>query len=278
MKILYFVNYFPPLTGAPAINASFIAKYLQDFGHELLILAPNDMGRINKLKHKSKFLNTIDLRIKYSNPLIKYPFSFIFSHYENLIKFRFKEFDKFKPDIIMSQYHPHHYASVAGSLLSKRMKIPHIIRSHDIFNTRFYDFPYNIYHYFTYPPIFNSIKNSRIFYVNTSEMKSFIESYKQFKNVEFKIHHNGIDLSQFSPHYNNEELKEKYGANVILIAVGGIQEDYGIHNFIRAFPDVLKSYKDTQLLIIGDGPLLKLCRSIPLNEVSFNIEINNNKA
>ena len=37
VKILYFVNYFPPSTGAAALNSLKIVEYLVKFGHELMI-------------------------------------------------------------------------------------------------------------------------------------------------------------------------------------------------------------------------------------------------
>ena len=45
MKILYFVNYFSPLTGAASINSQKIVNHLVKLGHELIVLAPYDMGK-----------------------------------------------------------------------------------------------------------------------------------------------------------------------------------------------------------------------------------------
>ena len=50
MKILYFVNYFPPLIGAAAINSQKIAEYLVKLGHDIVVLAPNEMGNVFNIK------------------------------------------------------------------------------------------------------------------------------------------------------------------------------------------------------------------------------------
>ena len=50
MKIIYIVNYFPPSTGAAALNSLNIVKFMIKFGHDVLILAPGDMGKTLNLK------------------------------------------------------------------------------------------------------------------------------------------------------------------------------------------------------------------------------------
>ena len=133
MKIVYFVNYFPPLTGAAAINSKKISDHLAKLGHEVLVLAPSDMGKVFNIKRSVGQINFPDIEVEFSSSLIKFPLSLIFSHIENMIKFLRRISRDFSPDIILSQHHAFHYASVVASYLSKHLKIPHVIRSHDIF-------------------------------------------------------------------------------------------------------------------------------------------------
>ncbi|MFW9784978.1 MAG: glycosyltransferase family 4 protein, partial [Candidatus Heimdallarchaeota archaeon] len=132
-------------------------------------------------------------------------------------------------------------------------KLPHIVRSHDIFNSRSDIFPYSIYHKSTYSQIFRSISSAKIFYANSSEMMDYFIQMKKFEDVDFKVHHNGVDTEKFYPSKNQEVLKSKFGADVILLTVGGLIEDYGIHKFIKLFPEILKQYKDTHIVLVGDG-------------------------
>ena len=53
MNILYIVNYFPPLSGAAAINSKKIAEHLINLGNNVMVLAPNDMGKVFDTKDPS---------------------------------------------------------------------------------------------------------------------------------------------------------------------------------------------------------------------------------
>jgi len=271
MKILYIVNYFPPSTGAAALNSLKITKSLIEYGHDVLILAPGDMGKTLNLKTSNNLKEIPNLKVTYSNYYIKSPLSWIFSHFENMIKFMLKIKNQFTPDIILSQYHPFHYASVIGDYISKILKIPHVIRSHDIFiDLESHSYPYNLYISTNYPRIHRTILNSEIFYVTTSEMIDHYVKFKRLRDVNFKVHHNGIDVNEFFPIENQEELKDKYGCDTIVSFIGLMTQDIGIHNIIHYFPDVIKIYKDTHLLLIGGGPyesnILKLINKLNLNK------------
>ena len=254
MNILYFVHGFPPSIGAGAINAYKIVTYLAKFGHKILILSPGVFSKISPIKNMDN-LSNLNIEVKYSSKLMKIPLNLIFSHFENMAKFLIKLKKKFNPDVVLSQYHAYHYASVIGGYISKILKIPHIIRSHDIFFIKEdFQLPLRIFHSAIYPRIYRSIINSNIFYVTTSEMKKYYLKYKKLRNVNFQIHHNGIDTKEFYPLNNQEELKEKYGCENIILFIGQISRDYDIKYIIQALPEVIKTHKDTHLLIIGSGP------------------------
>ncbi len=275
MKILYFVNYFPPSTGAAALNTFTIVKYLSKLGHELMVLAPNDMGETFTLKNIKSQEKDTNIKISCSDLPIPYPLSFIFSHIENLSKFLIKSRKQFNPDIILSQYHTFHYASVVGAYASKILKIPHIIRSHDIFlNLTEQTIPFKIYNLFTYPLIFRSVSKCDIFYITASEMKEYLLKFKRFKEVQFKVHHNGIDTSQFYPINNKNQLKEQYNCDCVISFIGLMTYDIGLQHLISVFQEIIKSHKDIHLILIGDGPyknyLLNLIRKFNLEKkISF---------
>ncbi len=269
MNILYFANYFPPTSGAAAICTYKITESFAKRGNKVLILAPADKGKI--FKTSKNFIDTPDLQLKSSNSLIKFPFSLIFSHIENTLRFFTKLKKSFKPDLIFSQYHTYHYASVVGGLVSKILKIPHIIRSHDIFiDIKRKTLPFRTFFNINYPRIYRSIRNCDIDYVQTLEMKNYLQKIKIFQKVKFKILHNGIDENQFYPSNNQNVLKDKYGINNIISFIGLMTRDIGLHNFIRVFPDILKTHKDTHLILIGDGPqksfILNLVKKLDLNK------------
>jgi len=254
MKIVYFVHYYPPHVGAGSFNTHKIVEYLSKYGHEVRVICQGDHGKNVYLKDIEKY-SIPNVKVHYSNPAVKIPFNIIISHLENLAKYLLKMRKSFSPDIILSQYHAYHFASVVGGYLSKILKVPHIIRSQDIFlDSKMYSFPINLLYKLSFTYVFKSIQNSNIFYVNTSEMKDYLSKLKKLRNVNFKIHPNGIDTKDFFPFKNQEELKTRYGCENILLYVGLLSENYALHNLIKALPQILKTHKDTVVLIVGNGP------------------------
>ena len=80
----------------------------------------------------------------------------------------------------MSQYHTFHYASVVASYAAKILGLPHIIRSHDIFiDMTSKSLPFRIFFSIIYPQIYNSIRNCSIDYVQTTEMKDYLQKVRK---------------------------------------------------------------------------------------------------
>ena len=272
MNILYFANYYPHTSGAAAaICTHKITESLANFGHEVLVLAPGGKGKSFDIKTSKKSIEMPNLHLKTSTSLIKFPFNLNISHFENAIRFLTKLKSTFQPDLILSQYHTFHYASVMGGYISQIMKIPHAIRSHDIFiDLKSKSLLFKLLFSINYPQIYHSISKCDIDYVQTTEMKEYLQKIKKFQNVKFKILHNGIDLDLFYPARNTEILKKRYGCDTIISFIGLISQDIGLHNFIKILPDVLKTHKDTHMVIIGDGPyknyVLNLITKLKLNK------------
>ena len=257
MNILYIVHGFPPSIGAAALNAFKIVEYLANYGHKILVLSPGVFSKTSTFKEFSA-ISDYDVTINYSSSIMKIPLNLVFSHFENMGKFLLKLKDKFKPDIVLSQYQAYHYASVIGGYISKLLRIPHIIRSHDIFFiTEDSSLQRRFFHSLIYPKIFRSIPNSNIFYSVSTEIIKYLLKFKELRKVNFKLHHNGIDPKEFYPFKNQEDLKDQYGCENIIFFLGTISEDFGIQNIIEVLPNLLKSHKDTHFLIIGEGPYKK---------------------
>ncbi|MFX1573975.1 MAG: glycosyltransferase family 4 protein [Promethearchaeota archaeon] len=254
MNILYLVNYFPPIAGAAAINTLEIVKRLHNFGHKILVLAPGTIGR-NIIPLKSKnLLNISNLEVEFSSSIIKFPLNLLISHYENIIKYLAKYRFNFTPDIIISQYHPYHFASVAGAHLSKILKIPHVVRSHDVFiDLKALSISFRLFQSIIFPSIFKSITKCETFYATTSEMIRYLEKCDKLRKVNFKVHHNGIDDDLFFPIKNQDSLKDDYGCENIVIFNGILTPDVGIQDFIPILPEILRAHRDTHFIFLGEG-------------------------
>lgn len=253
MKILYFVHDYPPSVAAAAINSSKIVDFLSKYGHETLVLAQGSLNREIKLSNPNSIFKR-NVRVRYASSFIKTPFNLIFAHFENMAKFIIKLRKEFNPDIILSQYHAFHYASVVGDYIARIYKIPHIIRSHDVFfTTDSFPLPLRLFHSISYTQIYKTILNCDIFYVTTTEMKRNFLKIKKLHSVNFQVHPNGIDTNEFFPIANQEQLKGIYGCDNILLFIGTIDKEYGLQDLINIFPTILKNNKDTHLVIIGEG-------------------------
>jgi len=287
MKIIYFVNYFPPNTGAAANNSFKISQYLASNGNKIKILVPGIISKTFQIKDKFKDIDLDNIEVIRSSSLIKFPFNLTISHYENVLKLLYKIKKRFHPNLFLAQYHTFHFASVAGGICAKRMNVPYIIRSHDIFiDLDTLPFWYRNYIRIIYPFVFKSIKCSNFFYVTSSEMKNYLEKFKKFRNVKFKIHYNGIDRSVFYSKPENK-LKQKFNCENLILYIGLLSKDLGIQNLIQALREVFKIKKQTHVLIIGEGfykryimeyakkygflKKVHFLKSVPHNEIPYYI-------
>ncbi len=266
MRIVYFTHNFPPGFGVASLNAYKIAEHLSKLGNEITVFSPGTFSKKYDLGKNERTTDT-NLQINYSSSKIKVPFNLTISHFENLIKFLIKKNSFLKPDLILSQYHAFHYASVVGNYASKILKVPHIIRSHDIFLpfehlSSIYQFIYLM----NYPQIFNSMIKSDIFYVVCSELRDYLLKIKKLKNNDIRVHHNGVDLDKFFPTNNQEELKEKYSCENIILFIGLLVPDVGLQDFIPLLPAILKDHKELKFLFIGEGP----CKEYFMNYIKKN--------
>lgn len=74
---------------------------------------------------------------------------------------------------------------------------------------------------------------------------------------------NGIEIDQYSPSTDNRarrRIREQFSISedsVLVGAIGRLVWQKGFEYLIEALPEILKSYPDSKLLIVGEGPLKK---------------------
>jgi glycosyltransferase involved in cell wall biosynthesis len=201
-----------------------------------------------------------NIQVIYSNSLIRYPISFLYSHFENLLYFFRKFKNKFVPNIIISQYHTFHFAPIVASILAKFYKIPYIIRTHDIFSSYYGKLQERgslseLIWLKSIPHLtYNSIKNADLCSLPSSEILKHFKQIKKFQNQNliFNLHHNGIDFNEIYPHHDST-LKDQFACENLFLYMGHLDVDHGISNFIRAIPIILREQKETHFVILGSG-------------------------
>lgn len=82
--------------------------------------------------------------------------------------------------------------------------------------------------------------------------------FKTLENIKMPIEpvSNGIDLSRFTPEKPSKEFFEKFGLDSkrpIVMNIGRVDAEKHISTLVLAFNEVLKTQKDAQLVIVGDG-------------------------
>jgi glycosyltransferase involved in cell wall biosynthesis len=257
VNLVYFTNYFTPHIGAASTYTRKIIDYLANQGHHILVFARGSQANNEKLKDQNIQSFNKNIRVIYSNPKIKHPYSTLLSHLENLYTAIRKE-KYFNPNLILAQYHTFHFAPVMAALLAKKLKIPYVVRSHDIFSPYYGKLreigtlPELVYLKLSNQITYQSIQFSDIFYVTATEQITHLKRDKKFKNTEFKWHPNGIDSNVFYPKEDNS-LKAKYKADNIILYIGMLDVDLGIQQFIKSIPLINKEAKNTHFIIVGSG-------------------------
>lgn len=84
---------------------------------------------------------------------------------------------------------------------------------------------------------------------------------------------NGIDENKFKP-IDSSELKKKIGIETdkLILFVGGISKQKGLHILINSFLEIYEGRKDIALLIIGSGPYLNKIKK-KINKFRLDNEI-----
>ena len=72
---------------------------------------------------------------------------------------------------------------------------------------------------------------------------------QNFPPEKVVVHYTGVDTNLFSPAQDRREP--------MVLFVGRLSERKGPHHLIRAMASVQQEYPETELVLIGDGPLRK---------------------
>lgn len=145
---------------------------------------------------------------------------------------------------------------LVGAICSKTLGIPHIASVHSSEITFLGKLPLkNKIVQFVFA---NSVAILSASSHRANELLSYTSS-EFAEKAKDKIHiiPMGVDVSRFSCTKDKESLKAKYGlrSKFIVLFIGRLVEVKGCEYLIQGFRTVIDSFKDIQLIIVGDGPL-----------------------
>jgi glycosyltransferase involved in cell wall biosynthesis len=184
----------------------------------------------------------------------------------NIIQIK-EELQKFKPHLI-------HVATpfnigLCGLHFAKKLQIPIVGSYHTDFDQylRYYDLQFlskllwRYMHWFHRPL-------QKIFVPS----QTTLEQLKRRGFTNLHIWPRGVDCSLFHPHYNKQEIREKYQIHekYLFVYVGRIAAEKDVHllpQIANQLPESVKN--DIHWLIVGDGPLKEKLQQAAPNNMTF---------
>jgi len=271
MRILYISYYYFPRVSAATWSTYAISQRLAK-NHDVLLLVPNikyEMALNNEEIRETEKKNPVFL---IRTPGVKIPLKLAPLISPLILFLRGLILGK-NNDIIICQFHPHHFTFIVAFFLGKIFRIPVVARANDIHrdmcleNQPFLQ-KVNIFR----RTIFNTLNESFVKYANSflvvcRENKEILESrLGRLKNL--RISYNGVDPNEFkgiskkdARKYLNIELKDK----VILFTGRFSGPEYRIDALLKSFTIIQKNIHNSLLILVGD----KLQKAIQ-KELIFN--------
>jgi len=169
---------------------------------------------------------------------------------------------RLNPDIIDA--HSHLFLTTYMAIkLSKKQKIPSIVTVHGFAVERgpVVNSAQKIYLFSLARQIF--VDATRIICLTRYDAHKIMKYYG-IKKEKIRIIPNPVDINLFKPANKRPEAP-------VFIWVGRFVPEKGLQYLIGAMREVVKIYRDTKLILVGDGPLLPYIKNLVKN---YNLESN----
>lgn len=103
-------------------------------------------------------------------------------------------------------------------------------------------------------------KHKNVITISNASKDELIKLYRlEDKNI--KVFPIGIDTNRFNPSNYSEEIRKKFGKNILLY-VGPFLRRKRIPILLKAMTHVIKEIKEVHLILIGKGLLLEYCKNL----------------
>lgn len=273
MRIAYITHVFPPTGFAAAVNTYRIVKGLAERGHELLVFCPTAVSKYADRLESLKQSTDYSFEVNYSSPT-PLPLSILIPHLENAIRVSLRKYD-----LVITQFHLYHLASLFGFPLKLLKGKPWLVRVHDMIpdpslrttvsETSLINALYGMSMRAFFALFFRGIgkKADRIMVLTTELQRLLIDS--GYSPDKIAIFPNGVDTRNFTP-----SLSEGFPDTKTILYIGSMTPEDGLACLVEAFA-LLDSNENPHLTLIGDGPerahLMELVRKLGLEKrVTFH--------
>ena len=270
MKIVFVSDQYWPAISGVSVSIDSFKKELENMGHEVFLLVPDYP---NAKAHDKNSLENKVYRFKSSRIFVNDQDRIVYKYQRRKIK---KIMLEINPDIV--HVHTEFALGKMVSKFSKKNNIPLVMTAHTYWENIVVDYlpsiiPQSVIKSYCKKFLEKAYKNSQAIVAPTIQMESVLNTY----NMEKKIHiiPTGIELQDFKIDYvkENSELYTKYPqlkGKKVLLYVGRVAMEKNIGFLVKMFKEVLKTNKNTMLVITGDGSAMEQVQSLAKSEGVFN--------
>ena len=262
-RILYVAQNYQPMS-ASSITTHGILKKLAEKGHEIQLLVPERCPRecvpncSLRCKDDAKIVVTrIPTVFPYylinSNKNIRalmLAFSQLFLILKALKIGKTKKFD-----FVISQHHSSHLASLSAFILSKILKLPLIVKTHDVYDlaSGFFDAVYLRLLDNVYRTVLR--RADYILVVSDSFRSRVIETHKLDKD-KVLVFPTGVDVKKFKPNIVAGFLRRSLGVEgkKVILFIGEVTEARGLALLVKVLPKITSRDTNIVVLVVGRGP------------------------
>jgi len=282
MNILYVSQvYSSEPKHAAVVTTHEIVKRLAERGHKVTMLVPNfDNDRCARsTTNKLTLYDNVDIIAftSLSDDVLK----------ENLLSYGLactawyaplivKALKRANFDVIISMYHPSHLATLSGYILSNFLKLPLLVKVHDLLPD------------LTDPNFFRRIHKKAMFKLNLTFLRKsdfvlvqsteWLDLAKRVYGINLKkiiLFPTGVDVNRFNPEIASDDLRKTLGLEDkrILLFTGQISRDRGLDRLIEAMPKIVNEESDVRFIVLGKGPeksrLVDLSRRLKVDKFTL---------
>ena len=265
LRVMYLAQFYHPMSSASTINHE-IVRRLAERGHYVELLVPSACFdecprkctlRCNKLKGISvrrlpvptfsAFKGHVSIRV------LTYTLAYL-----PLILYALIIARKKKLDLIIATYHVTHLAPFSAFLVSRIIKVPLVIKCHDVVFSEARRFlGGKIFSSFLGHLNSMALRHAKRVLVLSNELKFLMrESYK-VKDENFFIFPNSVDTRMFRNSEDSSDIREKLGVQgnkIIMHVAPSLKVSYrkkGLEFLIQALPKVVAKEPSVVLVVLG---------------------------
>ena len=242
MRIAYVTHYFPPAGFAASENTYRIVKGLVERGQEVTVFCPQTFSKYTTATATQDRSFPFKVHRSLPTPL---PLSTTIPHLFNLFKMLKQQYD-----LLVTQFHLFHLASLSGFIARVLKGKPWIVRVHDMIPDPTIPSPFleRILTNCSYGAFLQNMgKKADKLLVLTHELQGLLTENGHLPG-NVSVVPNGVDTQTFCP----PAFEDDFSSQKTILYVGSLNPEDGVDRLIKAFSRINK--RQLKVLIVGDGP------------------------